>query len=130
MRHMSSAAWGVGIGLPLAGLRRAARSARPEEAELALGTPTPEALKSRYGLHYLYARGRHHFSVNRFRAAERRVATLAARGDTNREIARRLYITVSTVEQHLTRVYRKLNVAGREDLAVRLHAVTTVAQSV
>jgi DNA-binding CsgD family transcriptional regulator len=62
--------------------------------------------------------------------AERRVATLAARGDTNREIARRLYITVSTVEQHLTRVYRKLNVAGREDLAVRLHAVTTVAQSV
>lgn len=62
--------------------------------------------------------------------AERRVATLAARGDTNREIARRLYITVSTVEQHLTRVYRKLNVAGREDLAVRLRANTPVAGGV
>jgi DNA-binding CsgD family transcriptional regulator len=39
-------------------------------------------------------------------------------------------ITVSTVEQHLTRVYRKLNVAGREDLAVRLHSGTPVANSV
>jgi DNA-binding NarL/FixJ family response regulator len=35
--------------------------------------------------------------------AERRVATLAAHGDTNCEIARSLFITVSTVEQHLTR---------------------------
>ncbi len=306
LQQMSPAAWGVGIGLPLAGLIQASSAlGKTEEAELALSTPTPEALlKSRYGLNYLYARGRHHFSVNRFRAAlndfqtcgelmiawdmdlpgfipwrteaaaaclrigdqararqlvlaqmerpgadrgrvrgvtlrllaatsdlksrtallresvdtlnacddrfevahsladlsqayqalkqlswarstlrlaaqaarechaesllgtitavedpvppapehpalaegagslsdaeqcvaalsdaERRVAALAARGDTNREIARRLYITVSTVEQHLTRVYRKLNVAGREDLAVRLHAVLTVAQS-
>jgi DNA-binding CsgD family transcriptional regulator len=42
--------------------------------------------------------------------AERRVVELVARGCTNQEIAKRLYITVSTVEQHLTRVYRKLNV--------------------
>lgn len=48
--------------------------------------------------------------------AERRVAALAVRGRTNREIASRLYITVSTVEQHLTRVYRKLNVSRRGDL--------------
>jgi DNA-binding CsgD family transcriptional regulator/DNA-binding transcriptional ArsR family regulator len=48
--------------------------------------------------------------------AERRVAALAALGRTNREIAGRLYITVSTVEQHLTRVYRKLNVRRRADL--------------
>jgi DNA-binding CsgD family transcriptional regulator len=295
LQQMSSAAWGVGIGLPLGALVQASCALdKTDEAELALGTPVHEALlKSRYGLHYLYARGRHHFAVNRFRAAlndfqtcgelmvawdmdlpafipwradaaaaclqignqgrarqlveaqlerlgtdrgrvrgitlrllaatsdlksrtaplresvdllndcgdryelahsladlskayqalkqlswarstlrlaaqaarecqaesllssivaaedpgppqpeqgpaaeevmvllsdaERRVAALAARGDTNREIARRLYITVSTVEQHLTRVYRKLNVTGREDLAVRLHAVTTVA---
>jgi DNA-binding CsgD family transcriptional regulator len=298
LEQMSSAAWGVGIGLPLAGLISASSAlGKQEEAELALSTPTPETLlKSRYGLNYLYARGRHHFAANRFRAAlndfqtcgelmmawdmdlpsfipwrseaaaaclrvgnqakarqlalaqlerpgadrgrvrgvtlrllaatsepknriallresvdilndcgdryelahsladlsqayqavkqlswarsmlrlaaqaarecqaesllgtieaasnpeppqveetpavedgtsplsdaERRVATLAARGDTNREIARRLYITVSTVEQHLTRVYRKLNVAGREDLAVRLHAAAPVANGV
>jgi DNA-binding CsgD family transcriptional regulator len=48
--------------------------------------------------------------------AERRVAALAARGCTNRQIATKLYITVSTVEQHLTRVYRKLRVNRRGDL--------------
>ncbi|MFC4533020.1 ATP-binding protein [Sphaerisporangium dianthi] len=52
--------------------------------------------------------------------AERRVASLAALGHTNREISQRLYITPSTVEQHLTRVYRKLNVAGRKDLPAEL----------
>lgn len=49
-------------------------------------------------------------------AAERRVAALVARGYTNRQVARHLYITNSTVEQHMTRVYRKLNVARRRDL--------------
>ncbi|WP_316763621.1 helix-turn-helix transcriptional regulator [Streptomyces herbicida] len=48
--------------------------------------------------------------------AERRVAALAAEGRTNREIAGRLFITVSTVEQHLTKIYRKLNVRRRADL--------------
>ena len=52
--------------------------------------------------------------------AERRVAALAARGRTNREIAQALFITVSTVEQHLTRVYRKLKVRRRTDLFSRL----------
>ncbi|TDC97989.1 LuxR family transcriptional regulator [Actinomadura sp. 7K507] len=42
--------------------------------------------------------------------AERRVATLAAAGHTNREISEKLFVTISTVEQHLTRIYRKLNV--------------------
>ncbi|GIJ26729.1 LuxR family transcriptional regulator [Micromonospora qiuiae] len=53
--------------------------------------------------------------------AERRVAGLAARGHTNREIAQRLYLTVSTVEQHLTRVYRKLRVTRRTELPSWLH---------
>ncbi|MER6607870.1 AAA family ATPase [Streptomyces sp. NPDC000927] len=48
--------------------------------------------------------------------AELRVAALAARGHTNREIARRLFITVSTVEQHMTRVLRKLNLSRRDEL--------------
>ena len=52
--------------------------------------------------------------------AERRVAELAVHGLTNREIARKLYITVSTVEQHLTRVYRKLGVRRRVDLRFSL----------
>ncbi|MGP9017975.1 AAA family ATPase [Streptomyces sp. BR1] len=52
--------------------------------------------------------------------AETRVALLAARGHTNREIATKLYVTVSTVEQHLTRIYRKLAVKRRRDLPARL----------
>ncbi|MFC7745287.1 helix-turn-helix transcriptional regulator [Nocardiopsis composta] len=39
---------------------------------------------------------------------------------TNRQISNRLWITVSTVEQHLTRVYRKLKVARRRDLPADL----------
>lgn len=54
--------------------------------------------------------------------AERRVAALAAVGYTNREIASKLYITPSTIEQHLTRVYRKLNVKYRKDLPADLHS--------
>jgi DNA-binding CsgD family transcriptional regulator len=52
--------------------------------------------------------------------AERRVASLAAQGYTNREIARKLFITVSTVEQHLTRAYKKLDIKRRIDLPVVL----------
>lgn len=48
--------------------------------------------------------------------AEQRVVVLAADGYTNREISKKLYITISTVEQHLTRIYRKLNVTRRTDL--------------
>lgn len=54
--------------------------------------------------------------------AERRVSTLAAQGHSNREIALRLSITVSTVEQHLTRVYRKLKIKRRKELPVDLRA--------
>ena len=49
--------------------------------------------------------------------AERRVAVLAARGHTNREISEKLTVTVSTVEQHLTRVFRKLGVRARKELS-------------
>lgn len=54
--------------------------------------------------------------------SERRVAALAAAGYSNREIAARVYLTVSTVEQHLTRVYRKLRIRRREDLPMDFRA--------
>src|SRR5262249_32151888 len=41
---------------------------------------------------------------------ERRVADLAAAGQTNSEIASALYLSVRTVETHLSAAYRKLNV--------------------
>jgi DNA-binding CsgD family transcriptional regulator len=47
---------------------------------------------------------------------EQRVAELAAGGRTNKEIAAELYMGVSTVEAHLSRVYRKLGIASRAEL--------------
>ncbi|RZS36335.1 regulatory LuxR family protein [Herbihabitans rhizosphaerae] len=58
-------------------------------------------------------------------ASERRVASLAVMGHTNREIAHKLYVTPSTVEQHLTRAFRKLGVKRRKDLPVELWTETT-----
>jgi DNA-binding NarL/FixJ family response regulator len=51
---------------------------------------------------------------------ERRVAELAASGCSNKEIARTLHVTVSTVEAHLSRAYVKLGVRSRSQLAGRL----------
>jgi DNA-binding CsgD family transcriptional regulator len=47
---------------------------------------------------------------------------MAAEGRTNREIAQELYVTTKTVESHLARVYDKLDIAGRSDLAQGLQA--------
>ncbi len=48
---------------------------------------------------------------------ERRVAELAASGRSNKQIAAELFMGVSTVEAHLSRVYRKLGVRSRAGLA-------------
>jgi DNA-binding CsgD family transcriptional regulator len=52
---------------------------------------------------------------------ERRVTEIAVQGATNREIARRLYLSPKTVEMHLSSAYRKLNLSGRDGLANALH---------
>jgi DNA-binding CsgD family transcriptional regulator len=49
--------------------------------------------------------------------SERRIAELAATGRSNREIAQTLFVTPKTVEYHLRNSYRKLDVAGRGELA-------------
>jgi DNA-binding CsgD family transcriptional regulator len=48
--------------------------------------------------------------------SERRVAELASSGQSNRQIAEGLFVTVSTVEYHLSNVYRKLGIATRAEL--------------
>lgn len=60
-------------------------------------------------------------AVESLTGAEQRVAALAAEGHSNREIASTLCITISTVEQHLTQVYRKLRIKQRADLPDSLH---------
>ena len=49
---------------------------------------------------------------------EMRIALLAVEGDTNPEIAAKVFLSVSTVEYHLSNVYRKLGVSSRRALAL------------
>ena len=51
--------------------------------------------------------------------SERRVAALVAEGRTNRETAAALFVSERTVEGHLSRVYAKLGVRSRAELARR-----------
>jgi len=60
--------------------------------------------------------------VEALTARELRVATLAADGQTNREIAQALYVTPKTVEVHLSNAYRKLGIRSRRELPAGLEA--------
>jgi DNA-binding CsgD family transcriptional regulator len=55
-------------------------------------------------------------------AREREIATLAAEGLPSKEIAERLFLSARTVDNHLQRIYTKLGVTRRADLAAALAA--------
>src|SRR5262249_20725799 len=52
--------------------------------------------------------------------SEQRVADLVAGGLSNKQIAAQLFVSVSTVEAHLSSVYAKLGIHSRTQLAQRL----------
>jgi DNA-binding CsgD family transcriptional regulator len=54
---------------------------------------------------------------NALTAAERRVCTQVAGGQTNREVAQALFVTEKTVERHLSSAYQKLGIRSRFQLA-------------
>ncbi len=52
--------------------------------------------------------------------SEGRTAEMAAAGQSNRQIAQSLFLTVRTIEMHLTNAYRKLDISSREELSAAL----------
>lgn len=61
---------------------------------------------------------------------EHEVADLVADGLTNRQIAQRLFLSIRTVESHLSRILRKLGVTARAEVAAAARRQRIVAQSV
>jgi DNA-binding NarL/FixJ family response regulator len=57
---------------------------------------------------------------------EREIAALIGRGDTNKQIARRLAITERTVKAHLSGIFRKLGIADRLKLALLAAGIDSI----
>jgi DNA-binding NarL/FixJ family response regulator len=77
------------------------------------------------------ARPRHtaRHGVDALTTQELRIARLAADGRSNREIAQELFLTIRTVEMHLTHAYQKLEIGSRKQLAQALGTGTTPAST-
>jgi DNA-binding CsgD family transcriptional regulator len=108
-----------------AGQRRAARATLREALALAQRLGAGEVADgARDELRVAGARPRRDELVGpaSLTTAERRVADAATAGATNREIAAQLFLSPKTVEMHLGRVYRKLDIRSRADLPGALGA--------
>ena len=106
----------LGAALRRAGQRAAARDPLTEGMDLAHRCGAPRLVeRAREELRATGARPRRvaHTGVDALTASELRVARLAANGRTNPEIAQELYVSVKTVETHLSRAYAKLGLAGQ-----------------
>jgi len=53
-------------------------------------------------------------------AREREIAELLAEGLTNQQIGARLFLSEKTIETHLTRVFQKLGLRSRAQVAARV----------
>ncbi|MBX5469407.1 MAG: AAA family ATPase [Thermoleophilaceae bacterium] len=62
--------------------------------------------------------------VDSLTPSERRIAAMAAEGLSNREIAQALFVTLRTVEMHLSNAFRKLDIASRTQLPSALASPT------
>jgi DNA-binding CsgD family transcriptional regulator len=109
----------LGGALRRAGARAAARDPLGEALDLAARCGArPLAARAREELNASGARPRRQWrtGVESLTPSELRTVRLAAEGRTNREIAYELYVTLKTVEGHLSRAYGKLGIDGRAQL--------------
>ena len=122
------------LGALLRRERRPVEAREPLRAALAIARRCGGVAVARRAAHELEAAGE---KVQRYTpigadaltASERRVAEMAARGMTNREIAASLFITVKTVESHLSATYDKLGVRARTELTSALEPSAVPAAS-
>jgi DNA-binding CsgD family transcriptional regulator len=125
-RARSLVEWGA--ALRRAGRRVAARDPLAEGLDLAARCGAgPLAARAREELKAAGARPRRPWrtGAEALTPSELRVVRLAAEGRTNRDIAHELYVTLKTVEGHLSRAYAKLGIAGRAQLADMLDGEKT-----
>ncbi len=132
-----SALLGASEGLAALGCWRVAAEAAEVAAEMLAGSGLrARADAATRRARELAARAEHHVvdldirrSFAQLTAREREVADLAARGGSDRSIARALNLSVRTVETHLHRVYSKLGIEGGRaelrELAEPVEAPTT-----
>jgi DNA-binding CsgD family transcriptional regulator len=109
----------LGAALRRDGQRAAAREPLAEALELAVRCGARRlAGRAREELKACGARPRREWrtGVEALTPSELRIVRLAADGRTNREIAHELYVTLKTVEGHLSRAYAKLGIEGRAQL--------------
>jgi ATP/maltotriose-dependent transcriptional regulator MalT len=114
----------LGAALRRSGLRAPAREPLQAGMELAhTCAATPLLSRAREELLATGARPRRimRTGVEALTPSERRVARMAADGLTNREIAQALFVTMRTVEVHLTHAYQKLDISSRDQLPQALN---------
>ena len=118
----------LGAALRRAGRRRSAREPLAEALDLAARCGArPLAARVREELKATGARPRRAWrtGVEALTPTELRVVRLAAEGRSNREIAHQLFVTLKTVEGHLSRAYSKLGIERRGQLPRALEGEKT-----
>jgi DNA-binding CsgD family transcriptional regulator len=110
----------LGAALGRANQRREARERLRVAADLAQRCGA-ERLEERIEAEIRVAGGKPRrravFGPDSLTPSEHRVAVAAASGATNREIGQMLFVSLRTVEMHLTNTYRKLGISARAELA-------------
>jgi DNA-binding CsgD family transcriptional regulator len=112
---------------------RLRRAGRRREARVRLGvalegfeasgaTPFAERARNELRATGLTPRRREAATADQLTSQELQIARLVAEGKTNRDVAAILFVSPKTVEFHLTRVYRKLDIRSRTELVRRMTA--------
>jgi DNA-binding NarL/FixJ family response regulator len=102
--------------------------ARDELAEIGAGHYADAAARELRGLGVRVSRSERQPTnggeLSGLSSREREIAELVAAGRRNREIADSLFLSVRTVEGHLARTFRKLDVSTRTQLAALVSAAS------